>query len=177
MDSETARYDLLALAEGIKRIKEHATPENWALTPPGQWSYAQAVDHFARSMGYVITSFSDAFAKENMAERKAGIRAKLRKFKTFNLKQIRQTHMLEMVEPVETPGREDTIAFLQSNHEVLSDLLAKFPEPRIQSTFVHHPLYGDLTLPEWIRLLRLLFGVYEKRLEHIVRFQPYPKAS
>ena len=125
---------------------------DWHRAPPGKWTPAQIVHHLALSIDGSGRVFQERRAKPPMRRRPRSARQRLGHLLYLDIGWIPSGRSApEVTLPGERPDagaverqlREGVARFLSLARELLP--------ARGGDLFVRHPVFGDLTLPEWLR--------------------------
>jgi len=125
---------------------------DWHRAPPGKWSPAQIVQHLAISVDGSSRVFQERRAKPPMQRRPRPLRQRLAHVVYLDLGWIPSGRRAPAATaPAEHP---DAAAVERQLREGVTRFLALAREllpARGRDLFVRHPVFGDLTLPEWLR--------------------------
>jgi hypothetical protein len=129
--------------------------EAWFHAPPGKWCPGQVVDHVATALENSAKALRSRVDKPPMRRRPRGPREVVAKFLVFAFgffppgRRAPETSL-----PAQRPERGPT-------EKKLTDAVAAFLElertllpARAGDLFVKHPIFGDLTLGEWLTFHR-----------------------
>ena len=124
---------------------------DWHRGPPGKWTPAQIVHHLAISIDGSSRVFEERRAKLPMGRRPRSMRQRVAHLVYIDLGWIRSGREAPSVTKpaahpdvaaVERQLRDGVARFLSLERELLP--------ARRNDLFVKHPVFGDLTLPEWL---------------------------
>src|ERR1043166_6716675 len=124
----------------------------WHRAPPGKWTPAQIVQHLAISVDGSSRVFQERRAKPAMRRRPRPLRQRLAHFLYLDVGWIPSGRRApEVTEPAEHPDARVVERQLRDGVTRFVALARELLPARRADLFVRHPVFGDLTLPEWLR--------------------------
>jgi len=136
--------------------------EDWHRAPPGRWSVAQILHHLAIGMDAVVLQLEERRSRTDM-RRRATPGQQLMRHLLLGVGRIppgRESPRGAL--PEERPDPELATAQYRMAVSRLADLAVTVTPDQQERIFVHHPIVGDLHLPEWIRF----FYVHNRHHAH-----------
>ena len=125
--------------------------EAWLRSPPGKWCPGQIVDHVAAAMETSARAFESRAAKPPMTRRPRSMTLAMVQrllFVTGVFPPGRKAPASSV--PVAAPDRAATEARLRAAVAQFLDLERRLMPARASDLFVKHPVFGDLTMPEFM---------------------------
>jgi hypothetical protein len=127
----------------------------WFHTPPGKWSPAQVVDHVTTSIEKSANAMKSRVDKPPMERRPPSLPQRIFKLVVFGTGFFPPGRKApETALPAQRPERAATERRLKEAVALFLELERMLLPARAGDLFVKHPVFGDLTLPEWIRFHR-----------------------
>lgn len=149
------KRQLAKLEEMILRPLEDVAGEDWHRAPKGRWSLAQILSHVARNMDAVVSRLEQSAGRSDM-ERRATPGQQLLRHLALGVGRLPAGRRSpETAPPPERPDPELATAQYRMAAERMAGLVETWPPEQQQRVFVHHPVLGDLNLPEWVRFFYL----------------------
>jgi len=125
---------------------------DWHRAPPGKWTPAQIVHHLAISVEGSSRVFQERRAKPPMRRRPRPLRQRAWHFLYIDVGWIPSGRRApEVTEPAEHPDARAVERQLRDGVTRFLALARELLPARRADLFVRHPVFGDLTLPEWLR--------------------------
>lgn len=125
---------------------------DWHRAPPGKWTPAQIVHHLAISVDGSSRVFQERRAKPPMRRRPRPLRQRLAHFVYLDMGWIPSGRRAPAVtEPAQRPDAAAVERQLRDGVARFVALARELLPARRGDLFVRHPVFGDLTLPEWLR--------------------------
>ena len=125
---------------------------DWHHAPPGKWTPAQIVHHLAISVDGSSRVFQERRAKPPMRRRPRPLRQRVWHFLYIDVGWIPSGRRApEVTEPAEHPDARAVERQLRDGVTRFLALARELLPARRADLFVRHPVFGDLTLPEWLR--------------------------
>lgn len=124
----------------------------WHRAPPGKWSPAQIVHHLAISVDGSSRVFQERRAKPPMRRRPRPLRQRLWHFVYIDVGWIPSGRRApDVTEPAAHPDARAVERQLRDGVTRFLALARELLPARRADLFVRHPVFGDLTLLEWLR--------------------------
>jgi hypothetical protein len=156
------KRQLAKLEEMILQPLKGVTGEDWHRAPKGRWSLAQILSHVARNVDAVVSRLEECAGRSDM-ERRATPGQHLLRHLALGVGKLPPGHRSpEVAPPPERPDPELATAQYRMAVERMAGLVETWTPEQQQRVFVHHPVLGDLNLPEWVRF----FYVHDRHYAH-----------
>jgi len=124
----------------------------WFHTPPGKWCPGQVVDHVATSLENSARTMRSRIEKPPMQRRPPSLPQRIFKLVVFGTGFFLPGRKApETALPGERPERAATEKKLKDAVAAFLEMERTLLPARATDLFVKHPVFGDLTLPEWLR--------------------------
>ena len=137
----------------------------WSAAPLGKWSIAQIVEHLAIAFDLVATGFA-SLPEDQPKERDATpAQAVLRHTLLGGGELPKGMKAPDISQPSDDPEPELVVARFRMGIEQTRALVEDWPEERQISTFLRHPVVGDLNLPEWVRFHYVHCTLHSRQIE------------
>jgi hypothetical protein len=125
--------------------------EAWFHTPPGKWCPGQVVDHVTTALENSAKAIRSRADKPPMQRRPLTPRERVAKFLVLGIGFFpRGRKAPETALPAERPDRATTERRLKDAVAAFQELERTLLPARASDLFVKHPVFGDLTLGEWM---------------------------
>jgi hypothetical protein len=126
--------------------------EAWFHTPPGKWSPGQVVDHVTTALENSAKAMRSRVAKPPMRRRPHTPRQRIFKLIVFGTGFFPPGRKApETALPAQRPERAATERRLEDAVAAFLELERTLLPARANDLFVKHPIFGDLTISEWMR--------------------------
>jgi hypothetical protein len=138
---------------------------DWSTARLGKWSIAQIVEHLAIAFDLVATGFA-ALPEDGATEREATpAQAVLRHTLLGSGDLPKGMKAPDISQPSDAPNPELVVARFRMGIEQTRTLVEDWSEERQVSTFLRHPILGDLNLPEWVRFHFVHCTLHARQIE------------
>jgi hypothetical protein len=124
---------------------------DWTTAREGKWSIAQIVEHLAIAFDLVATGFAALPETESKEREATPAQAVLRHALLGSGELPEGLRAPDISHPSDDPDPELVVARFRMGIEQTRALVEDWPEERQISSFLRHPVLGDLNLPEWVR--------------------------
>lgn len=144
---------------------QDVSTSDWTTAREGKWSIAQIVEHLAIAFDLVATGFA-ALPEDNSKEREATpAQAVLRHTLLGSGDLPEGMRAPDISHPSDDPDPELVVARFRMGIEQTRTLVEDWSEERQVSTFLRHPILGDLNLPEWVRFHFVHCTLHARQIE------------
>jgi hypothetical protein len=125
--------------------------EAWFHTPPGKWCPGQVVDHVTTALENSAKAIRSRTDKPPMQRRPRALRQQIFKLVVFGTGFFPPGRKApETALPAQRPERAATERRLRDAVVAFQDLERTLLPARASDLYVKHPVFGDLTLGEWM---------------------------
>ena len=138
---------------------------DWTTAPEGKWSIAQIVEHLAIAFDIVATGFAKPTPNETAGREATPAQAVLRHTLLGSGELPKGMRAPDISHPSDDPEPELVVARFRMGIEQTRTLLEDWDEDRQVSTFLRHPVLGDLNLPEWVRFHYVHCTLHARQIE------------
>jgi hypothetical protein len=145
----------------LKEIKS----SQWVTAPEGKWSIAQIVEHLAIAFDLVATGFASLPEGEPKERQATPAQAVLRHALLGSGELPKGMRAPDISHPSDDPDPELVVARFRMGVEQTRTLVEDWPQERQVSSFLRHPVLGDLNLPEWVRFHYVHCSLHARQIE------------
>ena len=138
---------------------------DWTTAPEGKWSIAQIVEHLAIAFDLVATGFAELSEIEASEREATPAQSVLRHTLLGSGELPKGMRAPDISHPSDDPDPELVVARFRMGIEQTRELVEDWPEERQVSTFLRHPVLGDLNLPEWVRFHYVHCTLHARQIE------------
>ena len=139
--------------------------DDWRRAPDGKWSLAQVIEHLAITMDVVAEGFEGLVDKEGMERRATPAQSVLRHTMLGAGEFPKGMRAPDITLPSDDPDPELAAASFRMAVERTRALIDKWAEEKQVVTYLHHPILGDLNLPEWVRFHYVHSTLHSRQIE------------
>jgi len=142
-----------------------ASPSEWTIAPEGKWSVAQIVEHLVIAFDIVATGFA-ALPADGTGGRQATPAQSVMRHALLGSGDLPAgMRAPDISQPSEDPDPELVVASFRMGVEQTRTLVEDWPEERQLTSFLRHPVLGDLNLPEWVRFHYVHCSLHSRQIE------------
>ncbi len=138
---------------------------DWRWAPEGKWSLAQVVEHLAITMDVVAEGFEELQDNETMERRSTPAQSVMRHTMLGAGEFPKGMRAPDITIPNDDPDPELAAANFRMALERTRTLVETWPEEKQIGVYLHHPVLGDLNLPEWVRFHYVHCSLHARQIE------------
>jgi len=143
---------------GVKQV-------DWRRAPDGKWNLAQVIEHLAITMDVVAEGFEKRKDDAEMERRATPAQSVLRHTMLGAGEFPRGMRAPDITLPSDDPDPELAAASFRMAVERTHALVDQWAEEKQVGTYLHHPVLGDLNLPEWVRFHYVHSALHSRQIE------------
>jgi hypothetical protein len=144
---------------------EGISASDWTTAPPGKWNIAQIVEHLAIAFDLVATGFA-ALPEVGTGERVATPAQSVLRHTLLGSGEFPPGMKApDISQPSDAPDPELVVARFRMGVEHTRALVEDWPQERQLSSYLRHPVLGDLNLPEWVRYHFVHCTLHSRQIE------------
>jgi hypothetical protein len=138
---------------------------DWISAPEGKWSIAQIIEHLAIAFDLVATGFAGLPQDDSKDREASPAQAVMRHALLGSGELPKGMRAPDISHPSDNPDPELVVARFRMGIEQTRTLVEDWPADRQVSTFLRHPVLGDLNLPEWVRFHFVHCTLHSRQIE------------
>jgi hypothetical protein len=139
--------------------------EDWRRAPEGKWSLAQVIEHLAITMDVVTDGLEAREDKQGMERRATPAQSVMRHTLLGRGQFPKGMRAPDITIPSEDPDPELSAANFRMAVERTRTMVDQWPEEQQLGVFLHHPILGDLNVPEWVRFHYVHSTLHSRQIE------------
>jgi hypothetical protein len=160
VDHQLSRLEPLVF-NPIHGVQQH----DWRRAPDGKWNLAQVIEHLAITMDVVAEGFEGLEDDDGMERRATPAQSVLRHTMLGAGEFPKGMRAPDITLPSDDPDPELAAASFRMAVERTRTLVDRWPEEKQLGTYLHHPVLGDLNLPEWVRFHYVHSTLHSRQIE------------
>lgn len=138
---------------------------DWCSAPEGKWSLAQIVEHLAIAFDLVATGLA-ALPEDVRKERDATPAQSVLRHALLGSGELPPDMKApDISQPSDDPDPELVVARFRMGIENTRAMVEDWAEERQVTSYLKHPVLGDLNLPEWVRFHFVHCTLHSRQIE------------